>query len=199
MRQLHSDFYCFFKFLDWIFFLGVFPIHWKFILGLVFCLNQISISRKWLFVPLRHFDFGFLFFKFFWFNFLKILFPILSKSVIGLVFVYSIKFLWIVGQDLSSFVFLLRLTDCRFNFPDFLELTFSLTSVTATALQLKFVSVTSFLLLGQLRDLPHQKNDFWSLLWNFKFYEHLLLKGSSVHLSSAKLICPNSWVIESWV
>ena len=48
--------------------------------------------------------------------------------------------------------------------PDFLELnfslasvTFSLASVTSTALQLKFVCVTSFLLLGQLRDLSHSK------------------------------------------
>ena len=36
---------------------------------------------------------------------------------------------------------------------DFLELT----SVTSIALQLKFMYVTSFLLLGQLRDLPHLK------------------------------------------
>ena len=32
-----------------------------------------------------------------------------------------------------------------------------MTSVTSTALQLKFVCVTSFLLLGQLRDLTHLK------------------------------------------
>ena len=30
-----------------------------------------------------------------------------------------------------------------------------MTSVTSTALQLKFVFVMSFLFLGQLRDLPH--------------------------------------------
>ena len=42
-------------------------------------------------------------------------------------------------------------------FPDFLESTFSMTSVTSTDLQLKLVCVTSFLLLGQLRDLPHSK------------------------------------------
>ena len=36
-----------------------------------------------------------------------------------------------------------------------LTLTFAITSVTSTALQLKFVCVTSFLLLGRLRDLPH--------------------------------------------
>ena len=44
--------------------------------------------------------------------------------------------------------------------PDFLESTSSITSVTSAALQLQFVFVTSFLLLGQLRDLPHSKNDF---------------------------------------
>ena len=43
------------------------------------------------------------------------------------------------------------------SYPDFLELTFS---VTSTALQLKVVFVTSFLLLGQLHDLPHSKNGF---------------------------------------
>ena len=57
-------------------------------------------------------------------------------------------------------VFLLHLTDFCFVFPDFLELTFSMTSVTSTDLLLKFVFVTSFLLLGQFHDLPHSKNDF---------------------------------------
>ena len=48
----------------------------------------------------------------------------------------------------------------------------------STALQLKFVCVTSFvLLLGQLRDLPHSKSDFWTHLMNLIFYEHLLVKG----------------------
>ena len=35
-----------------------------------------------------------------------------------------------------------------------------MTSVTSTALQLKLVFVTSFLLLGKLCDLPHSKNGF---------------------------------------
>ena len=44
-----------------------------------------------------------------------------------------------------------------------------------TALPLKFACMTSFvLLLGQLRDF-HSKND-WTHLWNFKFYDHLLVK-----------------------
>ena len=47
-----------------------------------------------------------------------------------------------------------------------------------TALELHFVCVTSFFLyLGQLRDLAHSKNDFWTHLMNLKFYEHLLVKG----------------------
>ena len=45
------------------------------------------------------------------------------------------------------------LTTWRFLGINLLELT----SVTSIALQLKFVYVTSFLLLGQLRDLPHSK------------------------------------------
>ena len=38
------------------------------------------------------------------------------------------------------------------SYPDFFELTFSMTYFT-------------------------QKNDFWTQVWNFKFYEHLLVKG----------------------
>ena len=46
-----------------------------------------------------------------------------------------------------------------------------------SALQLKLIvrDVIS-LLLGQLRDVPHSKNDFWTHLMNLKFYEHLLVK-----------------------
>ena len=54
-----------------------------------------------------------------------------------------------------------------------------MTSVTSTALHLKFIYVTSFLILGQLRDLPHSKKDFWAHLWNFKFYDYLLVKCAS--------------------
>ena len=43
------------------------------------------------------------------------------------------------------------------SYPAFLELTFSMTSLNSTAFQLKFVFVTSFLLLGKLRDLSHSK------------------------------------------
>ena len=61
MRQFHSDFYRFFDFLDRI----LFSQSIKFILGLVFCLNQIFISRLWFFVHMRQFDMDFLFsFKF---------------------------------------------------------------------------------------------------------------------------------------
>ena len=97
--------------------------------------------------------------------------------------------LWIVFQDLNCYVFLIRRLHRWFLRRDFLQLTFSMTSVIFTALQLNFVYVMSFLFLGQLCDLAHSKK--WLLnLWNFKFYEHLLV--NSVHLSSAKLICPHS-------
>ena len=51
------------------------------------------------------------------------------------------------------------------SYPDFLEWTFSMTSLTSTAVQLKFLFLASFLLLGQLRDLKAemsrtQKSDF---------------------------------------
>ena len=51
-----------------------------------------------------------------------------------------------------------------------------LISVTSYALNFKFVHVTSFvLLLYQLSDLPHLKNEFWTDLMNFKLFEHLLV------------------------
>ena len=103
------------------------------------------------------------------------------------------RILWIVRQDLSCSVFLIRRLHRLFLRPDFLELTFSRSSVKSTALQLKFAFVTSFLFLGQLRDLPQAKKKWLLNLWNFKFYEDLLV--NSVHLSSAKLIRPHSWLI----
>ena len=76
--------------------------------------------------------------------------------------------LWIVFQDLNCYVFLIRRLHRWFLRRDFLLLTFSMTSVIFTALQLKFVYVMSFLFLGQLCDLAHSKK--WLLnLWNFKF------------------------------
>ena len=63
--------------------------------------------------------------------------------------------------------------------------------MTSIALQLKFMYVTSFLLLGQLRDLPHSKKMTSELTYGILiFYEDLLV--NSVHLSSANLVCPNS-------
>ena len=50
--------------------------------------------------------------------------------------------LWILFQEWSCYAFLIRSLHWWFLRPDFLELTFSLTS---TALQLKFLFVTSFL------------------------------------------------------
>ena len=57
-------------------------------------------------------------------------------------------------------VFLLRGLHRWFLPPDFLELAFSLTSVTSTALQLQFVSVTSFLLLSQKKECRFLFMDF---------------------------------------
>ena len=58
-------------------------------------------------------------------------------------------------------------------------MSWNLLLMTSTALQLKFVYMTSFvLLLGQLRDLTSlKKHDFWTRLMDFIFYEHLLVKG----------------------
>ena len=62
-------------------------------------------------------------------------------------------------------------------------LIFSMTSVTSTALQLKFVCVTSFLLLGRLRDLPH------SAKWLLKSLMELFVVINLI----------NGWVVEiSW-
>ena len=62
--------------------------------------------------------------------------------------------------------------------------------MTSIALQLKFMYVTSFLLLGQLRDLLTQKITSEFTHGTLIFYEYLLV--NSVHLNSANLICPNS-------
>ena len=90
---------------------------------------------------------------------------------------------WLSGHKLIQFfelffrtwpaMFSIRCLHRGFLRPDFLEMTFPMTSVTSTALQLKFVYVTSLVLLGQLRDLPHAKK--WLLnslmeiqiLWTF--------------------------------
>ena len=53
------------------------------------------------------------------------------------------------------------------SYPDFLELTFSMTSVTLLLCSFKFVFVTSFLLLGLLRDLPHSKKWLLNSLMEF--------------------------------
>ena len=59
-------------------------------------------------VHMLHFDIDFLFFSYFLSDFKKIIFSINSWSILGLVFsVKSMKFLWMVRQDLSCYVFLL--------------------------------------------------------------------------------------------
>ena len=62
------------------------------------------------------------------------------------------KILWIVRQDLSCYVFYFVKQMFVSSYGDFLELTFSMTYLT-------------------------QKHDFWTHLWNFKYYENLLIKG----------------------
>ena len=56
----------------------------------------------------------------------------------------------IIGDIVVFFKFVVSIDDSY----DVLELTSSMISVTSTASQLKLVYATSFLLLGQLRDLP---------------------------------------------
>ena len=73
-------------------------------------------------------------------------------------------------------LFLIRRLHRWFLQTDLLELSFSI-QVISVALQLKCVCVTSFfLLLGQLRGLPYQKNNFLSHLMKFNFYKHLLVE-----------------------
>ena len=64
----------------------------------------------------------------------------------------------------TGYVFLIVQQIFVSSYPDFLELTFSMISVSSTALQLQFVFVTSFLLLDQLRDLPLKKWLLYSLM-----------------------------------
>ena len=66
MRQFHSDFYCFFDFLDWIFFINGFPnlftAHSRpsFLFELIFHFSLVVFL-----VHMRHFDIDCLFFLIF--------------------------------------------------------------------------------------------------------------------------------------
>ena len=87
------------------------------------------------------------------------------KFISQVKFGYGFFVKWNILLSFSFFRFLLNLLNCFIyhalapylsrTYLSRLSLTFSMTSVTSTALQFKFVCVTSFMLLGWLRDLPH--------------------------------------------
>ena len=74
-------------------------------------------------------------------------------------------------------MFLLRLTDFFFVLPSFLGTDFvnDFSDFYCFAVKISVRDVISaFRSIAWLTSL---KNDFWTHLWNFKFYEHLLIKG----------------------
>ena len=152
MRQFLFDVYCFFDFLTRFFFLNGFPspsiVH---SLPSFLFEQNLHFSLMVFFVHMRHFDIDFLFF--FWIWFFRNGFPksltVRSKSS---VLFSQWKFFELYVRTCPAMFFLLRLTDFVSSYPDFLEFTFSTTYLT-------------------------QKIDFWTHLWNFKFYEHLLIKS----------------------
>ena len=85
------------------------------------------------------------------------IFRIHSESVLGLVVCLVIENSFELYVRTWLLCFLIRRLHRWFLRLDVLEFTSSTTSVT-TALQLKFVCVTSFLLSGQLYDLPRLVN-----------------------------------------
>ena len=113
MRQLHSDFYCFFDFLDGIFLIGFpnpFTAHSRpnFLFELIFHFSLVVFLFTCGILTLI-----FCFFFIFWADFFKMVFSIHSKSILGLVFLFS-QWKFIVRQDLSCYVFLF----CRHDFCD---------------------------------------------------------------------------------
>ena len=66
----------------------------------------------------------------------------------------------------TSWFFLIRRLHRRFLRPGFLELTFSLTSVTSTALQWKLCTWRHFCFHVNCVTYPTKKIDFWSHLWD---------------------------------
>ena len=85
------------------------------------------------------------------------------------------KFFEMYVRTCPAMFFLIRRLHRWFLRRDFLELTFSMTSVTSTTLPLKFVRdvISAF---SSIAWLTSQKNHFRTHLWNFNFYEHLLVK-----------------------
>ena len=86
----------------------------------------------------------------------------------------SHSIIWIVFQDLSCYAFLLRLTDF-----------FCLTPISWNRL---FQWLTS--LNKMTSEITYGTLNFMNIY---------LLKVNSVHLSGAKHICHNFWLLESWV
>ena len=77
------------------------------------------------------------------------------------------KFFEMYVRTCPAMFFLTRRLHWWFSPADFVQLIVSIL-VISTALQLKFVCGTSFfLLLGQLRELPQSKNNFWTRSMNF--------------------------------
>ena len=76
MRQFHSDFYCFFDFLDRIFFLNSFPNPFTAHSEPSFSLeSKLHISLVVFCSPWQHFDIDFLFFLIFYLVFFRNGFP----------------------------------------------------------------------------------------------------------------------------
>ena len=91
------------------------------------------------------------------FNFLMIFLIVFLAGIIQLSRHCSIEVSGrlLLNQVFHSIPFVVQVFSCYlFLRPDFLDFTFS---ITFTALQVKFVLVTSFLFLGHLRYLPHSR------------------------------------------
>ena len=139
-----------------------------------------------------HFHF-FTVFSIFWVEFFLNCFPNHFRVCSMSSFLFSQrKFFEMYARTCPAMFFLIRRLNRWFLRPDFLELTFSITLVASTALKLNFLYVTSFLLLGQnLNKKMTSQLSYWTL----NFLNIYGLKINSVHLSSAKLIRPNFWVL----
>ena len=201
MWKIRFGFYCFFfQFFGSDFFLKCFPnlfiVHSRTYFFVRIKLIFLASGFLFSLAAFRHWFSGFLsnFFR----NGFHNSFIARSRSIFFIVLVNE-NFL----DHTSDLVLLCFLTSpTRFlvsAYPDFLELTFSMILVTSIALQLNFLLVTSFIFLGQVRDLPHYKRTSEITYATLNFMNVYKIKINSVHLNSAKLICTKSWVKESLV
>ena len=103
--------------------------------------------------------------------------------------------LWIVFQDLSCYDFLIRRLHRWVLRSDFLDDFFNdISDFYCFAVKICVRDVISA--FSSIVWLTSLIKDFLNHLWNLEFYEHLLkLKINSEYLNSAKLICPNYWVL----